>query len=310
DIPCRNRSPWVRNLPEQQNKTRNTHTIRRARRFLRSLLTAFAILAQSLAAEPLPPTSHPLLNPTALTRLPRIIERNLANDKIPGAVVVIGSPEQIIYQQFFGARAWQPHVEMMTSDTIFDIASLTKVVATTTAILQLHEKNLIDLDAPAARYWPDFAASGKATITLRQLLTHYSGLRPDIPLRKSWQGHAQAMQMVIRESPRAAPGSEYVYSDINFMVLAEIVQRVSGTPFAKYCAKNIFDPLRMHDTKFNPAAAQQQRIAPTLVTRTQVLRGTVHDPIARQMGGVAGHAGLFSTAADLARFARMLMNAG
>jgi len=198
----------------------------------------------------------------------------------------------------------------MTPDTIFDLASLTKPVATTVAIMQLHENGNLELDAPAARYWPRFGLHGKERITVRDLLTHYSGLRADLDLRRKWSGNAAALRMVEAETPLYPPGVHYQYSDINFEALGEIVRRVSGLALDAYCQARIFGPLGMKDTRFRPPAAKRDRIAPTLYVDGKLRLGVVHDPTAARMAGVAGHAGLFSTADDLAIFVRMLLDGG
>ena len=198
----------------------------------------------------------------------------------------------------------------MSVDTIFDLASLTKVVATTTAIMQLSEQGRIALDAPVARYWREFARHGKARITVRELLSHRSGLRPDLDFRPEWRGYRAALERIVEEKPRAVPGRRVIYSDINFEVLGEIVRRVSGLRLDRYCERYVFEPLAMTDTGFLPESRLRPRLAPTEYRNGAMLRGEVHDPAAYRMGGIAGHAGLFSTADDLARFARMLLNAG
>lgn len=201
----------------------------------------------------------------------------------------------------------------MTPDTIFDLASLTKVIATTTAVMQLVERGMISLEDPVADYWPEFKAHGKEAITVRELLTHYSGLRPDLDLKPEWSGYETALPMIVEETPVAVPGTRFIYSDINFETLGEIVRRVSGQPLEVFCAQNIFQPLGMKDTFFSPPPAVHDRIAPTQYQNGEtgkMLWGEVHDPTAYNMGGVAGHAGLFSTADDLAIFAQMLLNGG
>jgi len=201
----------------------------------------------------------------------------------------------------------------MRVDTVFDMASLTKVIATTTAIMQLVEQGKILLSAPIADYWPEFKANGKEQITVRELLTHYSGLRPDLDLEPTWSGYETAMSMIVAEKPIVPPGTRFVYSDINFETLGELVRRVSGQPLDAYCAQHIFKPLGMKDTRFKPPASLRNRIAPTQHqhgTTGKILWGEVHDPTSYAMGGVAGHAGLFSTADDLHIFAQMLLNGG
>lgn len=240
----------------------------------------------------------------SLARIDSIVQEEIAAGRLPGAVVLVGDRDRVLYRRAFGSRQLRPERLPMTEDTIFDLASLTKPVATTTAIMQLAEAGKLDLEQPAARYWPDFAAHGKADITLRQLLTHYSGLRADLDLRKKWSGRETALRLIVQERPETAPGSRYLYSDINFEVLGEVVARVSGQSLDTYCQEHIFTPLGMRDTAFIPR--DSPRIAPT----ESGPKGAAHDPTAYRMGGVAGHAGLFSTADDLARFARMLLNGG
>lgn len=229
--------------------------------------------------------------------------------KLPGAVVIIGNEDGVQFRQAYGWRALQPDREAMGTDTVFDLASLTKAVATTTAVMQLVERGKLKLDAPVARYWPAFAANGKGTITVADLLAHSSGLRPDLDDSPPWSGYQTGLQKVIAEMPKTPPGTRMVYSDINFIVLGELVQRVSGHSLPDYAQRHIFTPLGMKDTTFEPPASWRPRIAPTeMLGDGRILRGTVHDPFARRMGGWAGHAGLFGTADDLARFAHALLH--
>lgn len=238
--------------------------------------------------------------------LDRLIEQQMAAGRLAGAVVLIGDRHGPIYRKGFGLRALP--ATPMSIDTIFDLASLTKVVATTTAVMQLVEQGALELDQPVARYWPEFGAAGKAGITIRQLLTHESGLAAGLVARHPKAGYAVALHEVVRESPLAAPGSRYRYSDLNFIVLGELVRRVSGLGLDEYARRHVFEPLGMGDTDFHPGADRGGRIAPT--NGEQGRAGRVHDPLARRMGGVAGHAGLFGSADDLARFARMLLAGG
>jgi CubicO group peptidase (beta-lactamase class C family) len=198
----------------------------------------------------------------------------------------------------------------MTPDTIFDAASLTKVLATAPAIMLLVERGQIKLDERVQTYIPQFTGDGKEAITVRQLLTHTSGLPEDVSTRPKWQGTETAIRMACAMKLKAPPGTEFRYSDINFFLLGEIVGRVSGLPLNEFCAREIYGPLKMTDTGFLPAQSKIPRIAPTEMTDGVMLRGLVHDPTSRYMGGVAGHAGIFTTAADMARFARMMLNLG
>ena len=239
-----------------------------------------------------------------LAELDTAIELAIHEGKCPGSVLWI-EHRGIAYHKAFGSRAVDPAREPMTEDTIFDAASLTKVVATTPAIMLLIERGQIELDAPASRYWPEFATNGKEAITIRNLMTHTSGLRPG--LGGNGRGRDTVLEEVCREKPTAQPGTQFRYSDINFITLGALVQFVTKRPLENFCETEIFAPLGMKDTMFQPPARLQERIAPT--TRG-VARGEVHDPTAQRMGGVAGHAGLFTTAADLALYARIYLREG
>jgi len=255
----------------------------------------------------------PALSEKRLEAIAPLVESAIQARKIPGAVVLIGHDGQVVYRRAFGERSLVPAREAMTVDTIFDLASMTKVVATTTAVMQLVEQGKIVLSAPASDYWPEFKQNGKELVTIRELMTHYSGLPPDLELKPAWTGYDTAMQMIVAAKLDAPPGTRFVYSDINFETLGEIVRRVSGEPLDVYCAEHIFKPLGMKDTLFTPPASLRGRIAPTQYEHGSsgpVLRGMVHDPTSRFMGGVAGHAGLFSTADDVSIFAQMLLNGG
>ncbi len=250
----------------------------------------------------------------AITRLggvDAVIEQAVADGSIPGAVLVVGHDGAVVYRKAYGNRALEPRREPMTLDTVFDVASLTKVIATTTAVMQLVERGKVRLNDPVAKYLPEFAQNGKEDITVRQLLTHYSGLEPDLDLKTAWEGKDTAYRMAFAETPQQSPGAAFVYSDINFISLGALVERVSGESLDVYAEQHIFAPLKMTRTRFVPPAAWRLKIAPTQYDENEhMLRGVVHDPTARRMGGVAGHAGLFSTGDDLAKFAQALLNGG
>jgi uncharacterized protein YbbC (DUF1343 family)/CubicO group peptidase (beta-lactamase class C family) len=224
----------------------------------------------------------------------------------PGAVVLIGNQGKIVYRRAFGYRVIKPKKLSMTPNTIFDVASLTKVIATTTAVMQLVEKGKVSLEDRVAKYWPEFRNNGKEPITIRHLLTHYSGLQPNLSLKPEWSGYEMALQKIVEERPISPPGNRFVYSDMNFVILGELIQRISGQKLDVYCKDHIFNPLGMKDTCFKPSRALYNRIAPTRWNGI----GKVHDPAAYRMGGVAGHAGLFSTADDLSIFAQTLLDGG
>jgi uncharacterized protein YbbC (DUF1343 family)/CubicO group peptidase (beta-lactamase class C family) len=197
----------------------------------------------------------------------------------------------------------------MTVDTIFDLASLTKPIATATSVMRLVQLGQIRLNDPVAKYIPEFGRNGKEEITVRQLLTHFSGLREDLDLNVAWTGRDEGLRRAFDEKPVRPPGSAYIYSDINYIVLGYLVERVSALPVDKYADAHIFQPLKMMNTRFVPPRAWLWRIAPTeYEERGQMLRGIVHDPTARRMGGVAGHAGLFSNISDLAKFAQAMLD--
>jgi uncharacterized protein YbbC (DUF1343 family)/CubicO group peptidase (beta-lactamase class C family) len=253
-----------------------------------------------------------------------LVNQAISEHKLPGAVVLVGRGDSILFEKAYGERALVPDREPMTVDTIFDLASLTKVVATTTAVMMLVESGDIRLNDTVASLIPGFGKYGKERVTVRELLTHTSGLRPDLDLGDKWVGADTAIKRASEET-LSPPPHRFVYSDINFELLGEIVARVSKTPLEVFVRDRIFTPLGMHDTMFLPPASLRSRIAPTELCKPRdapcslagvspavdvMLRGVVHDPTARRMGGVAGHAGLFSTAADLSIFCRMLLNGG
>jgi uncharacterized protein YbbC (DUF1343 family)/CubicO group peptidase (beta-lactamase class C family) len=242
-----------------------------------------------------------------LREIDRTIETAIAEHKLPGGVFHLERGNSV-YEKTYGNRALVPTVEKMTDDTIFDAASLTKVVATTPSIWLLIERGKIEIDAPVSRYIPEFRGGWRDEITIRHLLTHTSGLRPDLDLSTPWSSYDTAIRMAIAEEPRQRPGYTFRYSDINFELLGEIVKRVSGDDLDAFAKREIFEPLGMVDSGFRPM--DKKRIAPTEPTPEGMLRGVVHDPTARRMGGVAGHAGLFTTVHDLTLYCRMLLRGG
>ena len=271
---------------------------------LSKTLLSFVLLISAAAFSQAPLDSR-------LAVLDPIVNDAIAQGQIPGAVLIIGHDGQVVYRKAYGNRTIEPHREAMTVDTVFDCASLTKVVATTTAIMQLWEQGKFRMSDPVAKYLPEFAQNGKQDITIRQLLVHYSGLAPDLDLTSKWEGKDTAYRMAFEATPERAPGAAFVYSDINFIMLGALVERLSGEPLDDYSAKHIFAPLGLNETRFLPPSSWEPRIAPTEEDEAHhLLRGVVHDPTARRMGGVAGHAGLFSTAGDLAIFAQALLDGG
>ena len=288
---------------------------------LSTVLTPPAPVRAQPAARRPGPAAPAGIDPARLAAIDEVVARAIAGKQLPGAVVVVGRGDTVLYEKAFGQRAVAPVAEPMSLDTIFDLASLTKVVATTTAAMQLVEQGTVRLTDPVASWVPGFERFGKAGITVRHLLTHVSGLRPDVDLGEPWKGYEAAIDLAVNEVPTAPPGAQFVYSDINFFLLGHIVARASSEPLEQYVTRHVFGPLGMTDTGFQPPLERVGRIAPTERCRlldawpckapeSEPLRGVVHDPTARRMGGVAGHAGLFSTARDLTRFARMLLGGG
>ena len=271
-------------------------------------------------AQTLPSKSPSDLDLARLEAIEPLVRHDIEQKRLPGAVVLIGVGDRIVYQKAIGDRALVPAREPMTLDTIFDLASLTKVVATTTSVMLLIEQGKLRLIDRVSTFVPGFERYGKADITVRHLLTHVSGLRPDVDLGDTWTGTDNAIRLAIEEVPTSPPGTRFVYSDINFFLLGEIVKRVSGQRLDEFAQEHVFTRLGMKDTMFNPPASLRVRIAPTESCTPfgwpcegpdmKMLRGVVHDPTARRMDGVAGHAGLFGTAADLAIFCRMVLRGG
>ncbi len=286
-----------------------------------SLVLACLVLAAATASRAqAPPASRSPVDERRLEAIGPLVNEAIRDKKLPGAVVLIGYHDRVVFERAFGNRAIAPAVEPMTVDTVFDAASLTKVVATTPSVMMLIEQGKIRLADRVAAYIPGFERYGKGDITIRHLLTHTSGLRPDLDLNDDWTGAGTAIARAIEEVPTSAPDVRFVYSDINFFLLAHVVAVVSGEPFERFARERLFVPLGMTDTMFLPPDTLKPRVAPTELCTPMgwpcdgpnqaMLRGVVHDPTARRMGGVAGHAGMFTTARDLARFARMLLNGG
>jgi len=242
--------------------------------------------------------------------LTRFLEASVERHAFPGAVVVVGRRDTVLFEAGVGGLTYDPGPPPDVH-TLYDLASLTKVVGLTTIAMMLVEEHRLDLDAPVARYVPAFAAGGDS-VTIRQLLTHSSGLPAWLPLYREVHSRA-AMFARVNATPLAAPpGTRMVYSDLGAILLTEAVEHIAGERLDTLLAQRVFRPLGMTDTRFNPAADLRPRIAPTENDpwRGRVLRGEVHDENASVMDGVSGHAGLFSTAADLVKFAQMMLRYG
>ena len=218
--------------------------------------------APVVALAPPPPPSTPAEEIAArLAPIDEAVDVALREGKAPGCVVIVGRRDEVLFRRAYGARSLEPVRTPMEVDTVFDLASLTKPIATATSILSLVERGLVVLDEPAAHYVPELGRLGKGSITVRHLLTHTAGLPPDMPLSTYDRGRASSMSHVYDLLPRSTPGTKLVYSDVGFIVLEEIVRRVSGEDLASYSLHHIFEPLKMSDTSFLPGSPTRPRRA-------------------------------------------------
>ncbi len=280
------------------------------------LLMTLAFPAASLAA---PPEARPEavgFDPSRLARVDDAISRAVGEKKVPGAVVVVGRRGKIAMARAYGRRSVEPIDEPMTRDTVFDLASLTKPIATATSVMILLERGKLRLGDRIVAHLPELKGQGKDAITVEQLLRHRSGLIPDDPISDYAEGPEVAWERIAGLSPVEVPGEKFLYSDVGFLILGRLVEKVSGQSLDAFARATIFDPIGMVDTGFRPVDGPPDdptplaRVAPTERDGGRMLRGAVHDPRARALGGVAGHAGLFGTADDLAAFARMMLDGG
>src|SRR5438067_7130988 len=247
--------------------------------------------------------------PNHLPAVDAAVNAAITRGDIPGAVVLVGHDGKVVYRRAFGLRSVEPQPGSTTVDTIFDLSSLTKVVATAPAIMRMVSLGQLRLNDPVVRYLPEFNAPGKQDVTIRMLLTHFSGLPPDLALSQPWQGREEGARRALAEPLIHPPGARFVYSDINFILLGLIVERLSGIPLENYAEAHIFRALKRSHTRFLPPKEWLAEVAPTEYDEHNLmLHGVVHDPTARRMGGVAGHAGVFSTADDLAVFAQAMLD--
>ncbi|GLQ69767.1 serine hydrolase domain-containing protein [Gluconobacter albidus] len=238
-----------------------------------------------------------------------LVRDTVRQGEAPGAVVVIGHDEKIVHRFMYGKRAIVPVPEPLSWDTHFDMASLTKPTMTALSVMQLVEQGRMGLDERVSQYFPEFACNDKGNITTRMLLTHYSGLPPDVPLNDPWTGKAEGVRRAMTSPLINQPGEKFVYSDINYIMLGLLVEKLSGVPLNQYVKVNILDPLGMTESGYLPSSSLRPLIAPTQYDAQGVmLRGVVHDPTARRMGGVAGHAGFFSDAQDMSLYAQALLD--
>ena len=262
-------------------------------------------------------TSLPIADPASvgmdqerLAVIDSIVRASIDAGETPGCVVLVARRGRVVYQRAFGHRQVEPSPEPMTLDTVFDMASITKPVATATSVMLLVEQGKVALHDPVETYLPEFTGGGKESITVFHLLTHQGGLIPDNSLEDYRQGPAEAWRRICALETVAPPGTRFIYTDLGFITLGKLIERVAGTSLQDFSRSRLFEPLSMVDTGFVPPAALQSRCATTEMRDTVWLKGVVHDPRSALLGGVAGHAGLFSTAGDLARYAQMMLQRG
>jgi len=292
--------------------------------FFRRATTCFAVLAAGCAQLPSAPDKTTGLDTAQFARIDVAMNDAIAARRLPGAVFHL-ERGGAIHERAYGRLSYDAEAAQVSSATVFDAASLSKVLATAPAILLLHEDGKLDLDAKLVDYFPECAGGGKEAITIRHLLTHTSGLAAGLPAKPAWRGDEAAHAMACGQTVTHPPGSFFRYSDINYILLGQLVRTLSGMELDVFARERLFGPLRMHHTGYLPlrriAAAG---IAPTHkapldtfepllhsdVVDGALLQGVVHDPTVRRIGGVAGSAGVFSTVGDVARFARMLLGGG
>jgi serine-type D-Ala-D-Ala carboxypeptidase len=231
----------------------------------------------------------------------------------PGAALVVSNSQSVLYEKYYGSYTYDAGSKPVEQNSLFDLASVTKAVATTSAIMLLHEKGLIDIDEFVWKYFPDFKMNGKEYITVKNLLLHNSGLPAWIPFYKTCKNKENVFDTICTLTPKFTPGSEFLYSDLNFILLGFLVEKITGFTLDAYCNENLFKPLGMRNTAFSPGLNLREDCLPTEFDdywRLRQLQGEVHDEAASILGGVSGNAGLFSNARDLAFFMKMMLNEG
>ncbi len=278
-----------------------------------SLLLAALVVAAGGDGLPVKSPASVGMSAKRLAVIDHIVGRGIRAGGFPGAAVVVGREGAAVWQKGFGHIDWKSSSPRVSAqETIFDLASLTKVVGTTTAIMILFDEGRIKLDEPVRTYLPEFSGGAKDSVTIRELLEHRSGLPADRDLWRLAHSPAEAKQLVLDAPLECKPGACYIYSDLGAITLGMVVERVTGVGLDVFLHERVFGPLGMTNTFFRPADSVKYRCAPTEVTppRGYPLKGEVHDENAYALGGVSGHAGLFSTASDLAIFAQMILNGG
>jgi CubicO group peptidase (beta-lactamase class C family) len=251
------------------------------------------------------------LQAQSLTEVDAIVRDGIRRGVYPGAVVVIGRKDSVLYARGYGHFTWSPSSAVPTPDsTLWDIASITKVMGTTSAAMRLVDARRLSLDAPVRQYIPQFSGGPKDRVTVRMLLDHTSGLRSYVPFFKQARTREAAKALLYAEPLVRQPGNNAVYSDLNAILMGLVLESVSGVPFDSLVTREVFRPLQLHTTMFRPPASVQRRTVPTALWRGHPVQGQVNDPNAVVFGGAAGHAGIFSSGMDLARYAQVWLRNG
>jgi CubicO group peptidase (beta-lactamase class C family) len=271
------------------------------------ILLVLSVTCTDVSAASPPPAQELAIR---LSAVDAVIDEAIAQGKCPGAVLYVGVGDEAVYRKAYGRRALQPQPVAMTADTVFDLASLSKPVGCSTSIMILADRGKLAISDKVGKYLPAFANHGKEDITIEMLLLHRGGLIPDNPESDYAAGGAAGVAAIMKLTPQWPPGTHFAYSDVGFIVLGELVKAVDGRALDRFAREEVFEPLGMKETTYNPPAELRARAAPTEKRNGQWIIGEVHDPRAYAMGGVAGHAGLFSTADDLARWCRMILHHG
>ena len=250
-----------------------------------------------------------------LSGIDNVVQEEIQDGNFPGAVVLVGKQDDILYWKAFGNEVNEPYQEPMEKNTVFDLASVTKPVATATSIMILKDRNKIDLDDYVSKYLPDFACKGKENVQIKHLLAHTSELPPYMSAKNLEEQFGKpcpekVIEKICGLEAASKPGEKFRYSCLGYITLAKIVEIISGKNIDNFSRENIFNPLGMKNTSYNPPISWQKDIAATQIVDDKLLRGTVHDPLAQLMAGTSGNAGLFSNASDLSIFCRMLLNNG
>ena len=274
-----------------------------------ALLTTFPLDAAK-AQESVAAATQPAVDASHFALADKLIDDAIASGKTPGAVLLVGQGDRVVYRKAYGNRSVEPKKVPETADTIFDMASLTKAVATAPSIMILSDRGKLNVKDKVSKFIPEFAQNGKQDVTIEMLLLHWAGLIPDNDLSDFEKGPVQAWKNIYALKPKWDPGTHFAYSDVGYITLGKLVEVIGGQPLDTFAKENLFEPLGMEHTQFKPPASWRDSIAPTEQREGHWMIGEVHDPRSYALGGVAGHAGLFSDADDLSRFCRMLLHGG